>query len=83
MSKCAIGILKVRNLCVCVGVEFLACNVLLHTKSEQKVIGSLFYSQIILKIRKKRLFKKKYTFTICVGECLDCKRIFLIRKTSF
>ena len=36
-----IGILKVRNSCVCGGrVDFLAFNVLLHTKSEQKGIGN-------------------------------------------
>ena len=31
-------ILMVRNSCVCGRVEFLAINVLLHTKSEQRVI---------------------------------------------
>ena len=25
---------------MCVGVEFLACNVLVHTRSEQKIIGN-------------------------------------------
>ena len=32
---------------VCMGVNYLAFNVLLHTKSEQKVIGNWFCTQII------------------------------------
>ena len=34
---------------LCVGEEFLAINVLLHTKSEQKVIGNLICTTIIFK----------------------------------
>ena len=45
---------------MCVGVEFLVFNVLLHTKSEQKVIGNLFFAPII----NNGVSNKK--FTICV-----------------
>ena len=34
---------------MCVGVEFLAFNVLVHTKSEQKVTGYWFCAPIIFK----------------------------------
>ena len=50
-----------------VGVDFLACNVLLHTKSEQKVIGYCFNAPKIFKNPLKTcIFIKKYTFTIYV-----------------
>ena len=35
--------------CDCVGVEFLAFNVLLHTKPEQKMIGNWFWAPIMFK----------------------------------
>ena len=41
-----------------VGVEFLAFNVLLHTKSEQKVIGNKFCAPIIFKNSLKIGFSK-------------------------
>ena len=45
------------------GVEFLAINVLLHTKSEQKFTVINFVRQQFV---KNRIFIKKETFTICV-----------------
>ena len=48
---------------MCVGVEFLAFNVLLRIKYEQKMINNLFSAPIIF---KNWLFNKKYTFTFCV-----------------
>ena len=53
-----------------VGVEFLTINVLLHTKSEQKVIGNKISTQIIFQNPLKPCFSiigKEFTFTICVG----------------
>ena len=52
---------------VCVGVYFLAFNVLLQTKSDQKVIVILFCTPIIFKNPLKPVFDKKYTFITCVG----------------
>ena len=59
---------------MCVGIEFIAFNVLLHTKYEQK------------KIRKKilnRFFKKKNTFKIYVGRVWIVIRHFLLEKHAF
>ena len=47
---------------VCVGVEFLDFNVLLHNKSEQKVIDNWFCTPMIFKNPKKRFFNKKYAY---------------------
>ena len=43
---------------MCVGVEFLVFNVLLHSKSEQKVIGNWFGAPII----NNGVSNKKYTY---------------------
>ena len=58
---------------VCVGVEFLAFNVLLHTKFKQKLI----WAQIIF----KNLFKTG--FSICVGRVWIVIRYFLFERQTF
>jgi hypothetical protein len=65
---------------VCVGVEFLAFNVLLYTNYEQKVISNQCYTPIIL---KNRVLNKKYTFTICVGRVWIVGGYFLFVKQTF
>ena len=60
------------------GVEFLAFNVLLHPKSEQKVMG--ICTPISL---KKSVQNKKNTFTICVGCVLIAIGHFLFEKQIF
>ena len=53
---------------MCVGVEFLAFNVLLYTKSGQKVICNYFlYTNNLLDSFDFFSFNMKYTFTICIG----------------
>ena len=64
---------------MCVEVEFLSFNVLLHSKSEQKVIGKWFRAPIIL----KNLLKTGVSLRNFCQACLDCDRIFLIKKTDF
>ena len=53
---------------MCVGVEFQDFNVVLHTKSEQKVIGNQFCSPIIIKYLLK---------TNCVG------RVWIVKGYIF
>ena len=68
---------------LCVGVEFLAFIVLLHTKSEQKVIGNWFYTPIIFKNSLKTcFFNKKYSFAICVGCVMIVIGYFLFEKEA-
>ena len=66
---------------MCVGVEFLVFNVLLHTKSEQKVIGNLFCAPII----NNGVSNKKYTFTICARpRCVWIViEYFILEKEAF
>ena len=59
---------------MCVGVEFLAINVLLHTESEQQVIGNEICTPIIFKNSLKPGF--------LIRNKLFIKYIFLIRKTD-
>ena len=51
------------------GGKFLAFNVLLHTKSEQKVIGKLILctNNNNNKSLKKQFFNKKYIFEFVSG----------------
>ena len=69
-----------------VGVEFITINILLHTKSEQKVIGNYIRTPInfknTLKV-KTQFFNKKYTFTICVRRVLVVIVYFLLEKLTF
>ena len=65
-----------------VGVEFLTINVLLHTKSEQRVIGNRFCKPINFKNSLKISFSIKYTFYKWCRACLECNKIFLIRKAD-
>ena len=58
----------------------LNINVLLHTKSEQKVIGNEICTPIILKNVKLRSFNNKYTFTIYVGRVWVEIVFFLLKK---
>ena len=58
------------------GVEFLAFNVLLHTKSEQKVIGNWFCETIIFKNPSKP------NFHICVERVWIVIRYFLFEKQT-
>ena len=60
--------------------EYLAFKILLHTKSEQKVVGHWFCAQIILISDKNRVFNKKYDFTISVMRVWIV--IFCIRKKT-
>ena len=60
------------------GVEFLTINVLLHTNSEQKVIGNEICTQIIFKNSLKTGFSIR-NILLQFG----CNSIFLIRKTDF
>ena len=62
---------------VCVGVEFLALNVLMHTRSDQKVIGNL------LKSNKNWVLNMKYTFTICARRIWIVIEYFLFEKHTF
>ena len=62
------------------GVKFLAFNVLLHTKSEHKVI-LFFCAPIIFKNQLK--YDKKYTITIYVGRVWIVIGYFLFEKQSF
>ena len=62
---------------MCVGVEFLVFNVLLHTYSEQKVIDNLFCAPIIFKN------PKKYTFTNCVECVWIVIAYFLFEKQTY
>ena len=62
---------------MCVGVEFLALNVLMRTRSEQKVICNL------LKSNKNWVLNMKYTFTICVGRIWISIEYFLFQKHTF
>ena len=64
---------------MCLEVNFLAFNVLLLTKSEQKQIGNCFCAQII---RLKRFFNKKYTYKIFFG-CVWIVIGYLIRIETF
>ena len=57
--------------------------VLLLTKSEQKVIGNLFYAPKTLKNPLKPIFTKKYTFTICVGRIWIVIGYFLFKNETF
>ena len=71
---------------MCVGVEFLAFNVLLQTKSEQKLIGNSFCALIIFKNSSKTGFsiRKVYKFTICVGRVLILIYVYLLfEKQTF
>ena len=58
------------------GVEFLAFIVLLHTKSEQKGINIINF---VHPLYKKEIY---FIHNLCWA-CLDCNRIYLIRKTDF
>ena len=64
---------------MCVGVEFLALDVLLHTKSEQKVIGNWFWAPMIFINPVKTEIYKKY---ICVGRIWIVTGYFLFEKQA-
>ena len=69
---------------MCLGVEFLASDVLLHSKSEQKEITNGFFTLIIFKNQLKTGASiKKYTFTISVRRVRIVIRYFLFEKTDF
>ena len=70
----------VRNSFVCVGVVFLAFNVLLSIKSEQKVIGKWFCALINF---KNPLKPGLYNFTICIGRVWIVIVYFLLKKQTF
>ena len=55
---------------MCVGVEFITFNVLLHTKSEQKVIGNWFCTLIILKNSLKPGFQEE----LALEAYLNCNK---------
>ena len=55
------------------GVEYLTFNVLLHAKTQQKVVGHYIF---------KNPLKPGFSILIMSG-VLDCNKIFLIRKTGF
>ena len=65
------------------GVDFITFNVLLHTKSEQKVIGKCFVHLYFSKSVKNRFFNKKYTFTIYVERLWIVIGYFLFEKQAF
>ena len=60
--------------------EFLAFNILLRIKSEQKVKEIDFVHQYFLKLRLNQFFNKKYTHTNCVWIVI---RYFLFEKHVF
>ena len=65
-------------------VKFPGFNILLHTKSEQKVIGNSFCAPIIFKKSFKNLFfNKKYTFTICVWRVWIVIGYILFEKQTY
>ena len=68
---------------MCLGVKFLAFNVSLHNKSEQKVIGNGFFAPIIVKNPLKTGFSIKNILLQFISGVFGLKYIFLIRKTSF
>ena len=68
---------------VCVGVKFLAFNVLLHTKFEQKVIGIRFCAPIIFNNSfKTQFFIRNILITICVKRVWIVIRYFLFEKQA-
>ena len=61
------------------GVEFLAYNLLLHTKSGQLIFNTInLYKSV-----KNRVFNKEYTFAICVGCVWIVIGYFLFEKQDF
>ena len=60
------------------GVEFIAFNVLLHTKSEQKVIGNRFCAPIIFENPLKTGFSRRNI--VCIGRVSIVIRYFLLGK---
>ena len=69
---------------MCVGVEFLAFNVLLYTKSEQKVICNYFlYTNNLLDSFDFFSSNMKYTFTICIGRVWIVIGYFSFEKQTF
>ena len=66
------------------GVELLAFNVLLYTKSEQKgICNSFCIREIFNNPLKNRFFNQKYTFTFCDWRLWNVIRYFLIEKQAF
>ena len=63
---------------MCVGVIFLAFNVLLHTKSEQKVIGNCFCTTITFNDPLKIGFSIINLLLQFMLGMFECNRIFLI-----
>ena len=67
-----------------VGEEFLAFNVLLHTKSRQQVIGNWFCTTIIFKNPLKTGFSiRNIPITICVVRVWIVTGYFLFEKQTF
>ena len=66
---------------MCVGVIFLAFNVLLHTKSEQKVIGNCFCTTITFNDPLKTGFSI-INLLLCWA-CLNVIGYFLFEKQAF
>ena len=66
-------------------MEFLTFNVLIHTKSEQKVLGNWFWAPIIFKNPVKTRFsiRLRNIFLQFVSGVFWCNKIFLIRKPGF
>ena len=60
------------------GVKYLTFNVLLYPKTEQKPVINLIHQNLL----KKQFFNKKYTFYNLCPVCLDCNKMFLIKKKA-
>ena len=68
-----------RNQCVW-GLNFIAFNVLLHTKLEQKLKVNWLCALLIFKKSVNWGFNKKYTYSICVGRVWIVTGYFLLKK---
>ena len=70
---------------ICVGVDFLTFNVLLHIESERRVIGNWFCEIKIFKYSLKNSFSmRNILITICVGrDKIVIYRYFLFKKEAF
>ena len=65
---------------MCLGVEFLTINALLHAKAEQNVIGNLFCTKIILKKPKQTNFS---IINILIIKGYRYKILFYLNYVSF
>ena len=62
-----------------VGVQYLTFEILLHAKSEQKVIGNQFCTPILI---KASFGLRNMLLTICIG-CVWIVIYFLFEKQAF